>query len=94
MRDANCQITTVMKAVLDVLGFYKDSKDQSLDAVWEKFDNVHPRNYTATTTRSTPPPLPQRTRPQLVVVNSYIEEHNNNTKPPVPTRPPTTIIVS
>ncbi|CAO3653812.1 unnamed protein product [Mucor fragilis] len=71
------------QAVLDVLGFYKDSKDQSLDTVWEKFDNVHPRNYTS---RASPPPLPQRTRPQLVVVSS-----TQDTKPPVPTRPPTTI---
>ncbi|KAL9550788.1 hypothetical protein MBANPS3_004572 [Mucor bainieri] len=71
------------QAVLDVLGFYKDSKDQSLDTVWEKFDNVHPRNYTS---RASPPPLPQRTRPQLVVVSN-----TQDTKPPVPTRPPTTI---
>ncbi|KAK4515096.1 holocytochrome c synthase [Mucor velutinosus] len=71
------------QAVLDVLGFYKDSKDQSLDTVWEKFDNVHPKNYTS---RASPPPLPQRTRPQLVVVSN-----TQDTKPPVPTRPPTTI---
>ncbi|KAI9477962.1 MAG: kinase-like domain-containing protein [Benjaminiella poitrasii] len=71
------------QAVLDVLGFYKDSKEQSLDTVWEKFDNVHPKNYKSPT-RSTPPPLPQRTRPQLVMVNEN--------KPPLPpTRPPTTI---
>lgn len=77
------------QAVLDVLGFYKDAKDQSLDTVYDKFDNVHPRNYKANA-RSTPPPLPQRTRPQLVVVNSSSID-NNNTKPPVPTRPPTMI---
>ncbi|KAI8080627.1 kinase-like domain-containing protein [Thamnidium elegans] len=70
------------QAVLDVLGFYKDSKDQSLDTVWDKFDNVHPRNYASG--RSTPPPLPQRTRPQLVVVNS-----SETTKPPIPNRPTT-----
>ncbi|KAF1796004.1 kinase-like domain-containing protein [Mucor lusitanicus] len=68
------------QAVLDVLGFYKDSKDQSLDTVWEKFDNVHPRNYTS---RASPPPLPQRTRPQLVVVSN-----TQDTKPPVPTLTP------
>lgn len=73
---------------MDVLGFYKDSKDQSLDTVWEKFDNVHPRNHTVNI-RSTPPPLPQRTRPQLVVVDSNTE---NGTKPPVPSRPPTIIV--
>lgn len=73
---------------MDVLGFYKEANDQSLDTVWEKFDNVHPRNnsYQA---RSTPPPLPQRTRPQLVVVSG---NQDNSTKPPVPTRPPTTVI--
>ncbi|KAI9268465.1 kinase-like domain-containing protein [Helicostylum pulchrum] len=70
------------QAVLDVLGFYKDSKDQSLDTVWDKFDNVHPRNYASG--RSTPPPLPQRTRPQLVVVGS-----SETTKPPIPNRPTT-----
>ncbi|KAI8637118.1 kinase-like domain-containing protein [Parasitella parasitica] len=75
------------QAVLDVLGFYKDSKDQCLDTVWDKFDNVHPRNYTS---RTTPPPLPQRTRPQLVVVSNN-NRPNNDTKPPVPTRPPTKI---
>lgn len=68
--------------MLDVLGFYKDSKDESLDTVWDKFDNVHPRNYTVGRS-TTPPPLPQRTRPQLVVVDS-----NDSTKPPVPNRPP------
>lgn len=75
-----------------MLGFYKDAKDQSLDTVYDKFDNVHPRNYKANA-RSTPPPLPQRTRPQLVVVNSSSVD-NNNTKPPVPTRPPTMIVSS
>ncbi|CEP15511.1 hypothetical protein [Parasitella parasitica] len=76
------------QAVLDALGFYKDSKDQSLDTVWEKFDNVHPRNYPS---RSSPPPLPQRTRPQLVVVSSN-NQPTNDTKPPVPSRPPTTVV--
>lgn len=74
--------------MLDALGFYKDSKEQRVDTVFDKFDNVHPKNYNLPV-RLTPPPLPQRTRPKLVVVNSV-----NDKKPPVPSRPPTTLIVN
>ncbi|KAI7900142.1 P21-Rho-binding domain-containing protein [Cokeromyces recurvatus] len=63
------------QTVLDILGFYKDSKEQSLDMVWEKFDNVHPKTYKLPI-RSTPPPLPQRTKPhQRAVMSTLLQYH-------------------
>ncbi|KAG0163605.1 signal transducing kinase of the PAK [Apophysomyces sp. BC1034] len=69
------------QAVLDVIGFYKETREQSQDIVWEKFGNAHPRDIT---TQHTPPPLPQRARPRLVVVH----DSQNDSKPELPARPP------
>ncbi|KAI8984720.1 kinase-like domain-containing protein [Mycotypha africana] len=93
------------QAVLDVLEFYKDTKEHSVNSVWEKFDNVHLKSnstFVSMTTSSTPPPLPTRSRPKLVVVNNNHDHNttiNNNTnisasnthKPPVPIRPSSVI---
>ncbi|KAI8062698.1 kinase-like domain-containing protein [Gongronella butleri] len=51
------------QAVLDVLEFYKEAR--SHDSVWEKIRHAHPPSE-----RGDPPPLPQRTRPKLVLVNN------------------------
>ncbi|KAG0746505.1 hypothetical protein G6F57_000923 [Rhizopus arrhizus] len=64
------------QAVLDVLGFYKESNQ---DTVWEKFDNVHPRHY------NIPPPLPQRARPSEA--NLVIPSKLPQQPPPIPARP-------
>ncbi|CAO3668508.1 unnamed protein product [Rhizopus stolonifer] len=65
------------QAVLDVLGFYKESNQ---DAVWEKFDNVHPRNI--------PPPLPQRARPTIPSRPPPIPARPPEMKKQPPPKPP------
>ncbi|CAO3668512.1 unnamed protein product [Rhizopus stolonifer] len=69
--------TSTGKAVLDVLGFYKESNQ---DAVWEKFDNVHPRNI--------PPPLPQRARPTIPSRPPPIPARPPEMKKQPPPKPP------
>ncbi|KAI9250596.1 kinase-like domain-containing protein [Sporodiniella umbellata] len=63
------------QAVLDVLGFYKESNQ---DTVWEKFDNVHPRHYII------PPPLPQR---PLAESKPSVPSRPPHPPPPIPARP-------
>ncbi|KAI9316531.1 kinase-like domain-containing protein [Dichotomocladium elegans] len=75
------------QAVLDVIGFYKETRELSQDVVWEKFHNAHPRQFSSDVT---PPPLPQRARPRMVVVTSSsnnIQEEHPVAKPSLPARP-------
>ncbi|KAI8372830.1 kinase-like domain-containing protein [Radiomyces spectabilis] len=76
------------QAVLDVIGFYKEAREQSQDFVWEKFGNAHPRQSSDITCQATPPPLPQRARPRLVVVPSS-NDSSVTGKPSIPARPST-----
>ncbi|KAG1153476.1 hypothetical protein G6F37_010328 [Rhizopus arrhizus] len=66
------------QAVLDALGFYKESNQ---DSVWEKFDNVHLRHY------NIPPPLPQRARPTESRPIIPSRPSQQRTPPPIPARP-------
>lgn len=73
--------------MLDVIGFYKETREQSQDDVWEKFGNAHPRHASSELVkRMTPPPLPQRTKPRLVVVASSNMDETRE-KPSLPARP-------
>lgn len=79
------------QAVLDVIGFYQEAREQSQDGVWEKFGNAHPqRGPSQLVNRLSPPPLPQRARPRLVVVPSTSKDNVDvpEKKPTLPARPP------
>ncbi|CDS09342.1 hypothetical protein LRAMOSA10702 [Lichtheimia ramosa] len=78
------------QAVLDVIGFYKETREQSQDVVWEKFGNAHPRHFPSEVMRRmTPPPLPQRARPRMIVVPSTADNDDQPSHPPQsqPTKP-------
>ncbi|KAI8341158.1 kinase-like domain-containing protein [Chlamydoabsidia padenii] len=82
------------QTVLDVLEFYKETREQSQDCVWEKIGNVHPPRFSVengqqTTVSPTPPPLPQRSGSKLVIVPSngqnksqqeskHLQQHQND----------------
>lgn len=79
--------------MLDVLEFYKETREQSQDGVWEKFGNAYPPrlsvdNGQRINVNVTPPPLPQRTRPKLVVVPSNDQPSQQQQPPSIPARPP------
>ncbi|CAO3612136.1 unnamed protein product [Cunninghamella blakesleeana] len=98
------------QAVLDILEFYKETREQSQDTVWEKFGNAHSTRASSiennnkeskiSHTNVTPPPLPQRGRPKLVIVPSSSSSSDDTSQssqqqqqqqlppPSIPARPP------
>lgn len=73
-----------------MIGFYKETREQSQDVVWEKFGNAHPRHFPSEVMRRmTPPPLPQRARPRMIVVPSTADNDDQPSHPPQsqPTKP-------
>ena len=74
-----------------MIGFYKETREQSQDVVWEKFGNAHPRHFSSEIMRRlTPPPLPQRARPRMIVVPSTADnDDDQQPQPPPQTSKPT-----